>query len=360
MSFIRTFFQAKEAVKQLVDGSAYRKPEASSPLSDEFKQIIERDVVPLLEPLEQYRLEKLASKNWRKTWFFRLGWLLWVPALILDIATLVSGDLSLLTLFVLVGCGVWVFWPHVQYMRRYKEKLLPVLLQAFGDYEYDESGCIDLKAVASFEILPSYSSKTSEDCIRGVVDDVVFEFCELELKRSSGNSSTTEHDGGALLLTMPFSFSGYTVVRTDYGKVGNVLAAPLRRDRVALENPEFEKRYEVYGSDQQYARYLLTPAMMERIIALDELFRARAQGSGITCEFRGDKALFMLSYFGDLMEVADIDVSAFDLDRMPLLEQELAMITGIIHQLKLDWLAARNLAGQQFSEAVSDTGLADI
>ncbi|MBR9827575.1 MAG: DUF3137 domain-containing protein [Oceanospirillales bacterium] len=354
MSLLRTFFQAFEAVKQLTNGTAYRKPEASGPLSDEFRAIIERDVLPLLEPLEQYRLEKLASKNRRKTWFIRLGWLLWLPALALDIATLISGDLSLVTLFVFVGCGTWVFWPQVQYMRRYKEKLLPVLLQAFGDYTYDESGCIDLKAVESFEIMPSYSRKTSEDYIRGVVDDVMFEFCELDLTRGSGKSSTTVHDGGALLITMPFTFSGYTMVQADYGKVGNVLSAPLRRDRVALENPDFEKRYEVYGSDQQYARYLLTPAMMERIIALDELFRARAQGSGLTCEFRGDKVLFMLSYFGDLMEVADINASAFDLEKMPLLEQELAMITGIIHQLKLDWLAARNLAGQQFAESASE------
>lgn len=344
MSFLRTFSQAVEAVKQLADGSAYRKPEAGAPLSDEFRAIVEREVLPLLEPLEQYRLEKLARKNWRKTWFIRLGWLLWIPSLGLDIATLVSGDLSLITLFVLMGCGAWVFFPHVQYMRRYKEKLLPVLLQAFGDYQYDESGCIDLKAVESFDILPSYSRKTCEDHIRGEVEGVAFEFCELTLKRSSGNTSTTVHTGGALVITMPFTFSGYTVVRADYGKVGNMLAAPLRRDRVALESPDFESRYEVYGSDQQYARYLLTPAMMERIIALDDLFRARAKGSGLTCEFRGDKALFMLSYFGDLMEVADIDVSAFDLDRMPLLEQELAMITGIIRQLKLDWLAARNLA----------------
>ncbi|MGO2132562.1 MAG: DUF3137 domain-containing protein, partial [Halomonas sp.] len=70
----------------------------------------------------------------------------------------------------------------------------------------------------------------------------------------------------------------------------------------------------------------------------------------ITCEFRDNKALFMLSYFGDLLNVADIEVSAYDLDKMPLLEQELAMITGIIQQLKLDSLAARNVASASFSE----------
>lgn len=148
---------------------------------------------------------------------------------------------------------------------------------------------------------------------------------------------------------MPFQFGGYTTVRADYGKLGNLLAAPMAYNRVALENPEFEDRYEVYGSNQQYSRYILSPAMMERIIALDELIRSRAKGSGIACEFRGDKALFMLSYFGDLLDTADINVSTFDMEKMPLQEQELAMITGIIRQLKLDPLAARNVAGDRLA-----------
>ncbi|MBA4502517.1 DUF3137 domain-containing protein [Marinobacterium marinum] len=351
MSLLRTLLQAKEAVTQLVDGTAYRSPEVSEELSEEFRATIEDKVKPLLEPVEGFRQEKLASKTRRKTWFFRLGWLLWLPVLLLDLSQLISGDMSLLTLFVLGGFGVWIFYPQVQYIRHYKEKLIPVLIQAFGDYEYDESGCIDMEAVKSFDIMPSHSSKSSEDYIRGQVEGVEFEFCELKLERSGGNSSSTVHQGAVLVITMPFTFSGYTVVRADYGKIGNALASPLGRNRVALENPDFEDRYEVYGSDQQYARYLLSPTMMERIIALDDLFRTRAKGAGVTCEFRDNKALFMLSYFGDLMEAADIEVSAYDLQRMPLLEQELAMITGIIRQLKLDGLAARNVAAERFAEA---------
>ncbi len=355
MSFFETLYQAKEAIKQLTDGTAYKKPEVSEELSAEFKEIIQSKVQPLLEPLEQYRLEKLASKTWRKTWFIRLGWLLWLPTLFLDLSILLSGELTYYTLIVLGGCAVWIFWPQVQYMQHYKEKLIPILLRVFGDFEYQKDGCIDLKALESFDVLPSFSRKTNEDYIRGEVEGVQFEFCELKLERGSGKSSTNVHTGGALLITMPFTFSGYTLVRTDYGKIGNFFAAPLTKDRVAVESPEFEGRYQVFGSDQQYARYILSPAMMERIIALDELFRARAKGSGLTCEFREDKALFMLSYFGDLMEVADINVSAFDLEKMPLLEQELAMITGIIRQLKLDWLAARNLAVKEMEGAVEQS-----
>nr|WP_241262913.1 DUF3137 domain-containing protein [Parahaliea mediterranea] len=347
---MQSLFQAKEAIGQLVDGTAYRKPEArNTALSEEFRETIERDVLPLLEPLETFRLEKLASKNRRKTWSLRLGWLLWLPTVALDLLALVSGEPTFFSLFVLGGFAVWIFYPELQYSRQYKEKLMPVLVRAFGDYQYNRDGCIDLDAVQKFDIVPSYSRATSEDHIQGEVEGVRFEFCELKLERKGSKSTTTVHRGGALLITMPFQFGGYTRVRADYGKLGNLLAAPMAYDKIALENPEFEDRYEVHGSSQQYSRYILSPAMMERIIGLDDLFRSQAKGSGITCEFRGDKALFMLSYFGDLLDSADIDASTYDLDKMPLLEQELAMITGIIRQLKLDSLAARNVAGDRLA-----------
>ncbi|UTV98597.1 DUF3137 domain-containing protein [Marinomonas rhizomae] len=350
MSIFNTFYQAKEAIKQLTSGTAYRQPEASTNLSEAARLKIEKEILPLLEPLEQFRLEKLASKARRKKWFIRIGWLLWLPSLAFDLFMLVSGELTFLTLIVLGGCAVWVFYPELQYIRHYKKKLIPVLVRAFGDYDYKADGCIDLDAVKSFEIMPSFSSKSSEDYIKGEVEGVKFEFCELKLERRGNKSNINVHRGGALLITMPFKFSGYTVVKTDYGKLGNLLSRSLAKNRVELENPEFENRYEVFGSDQQYARYLLSPALMEQIIELDDLFRARAKGSGLTCEFRDDKALFMLAYFGDLMNVGDIDVSAYDLDKMPLLEQELAMIIGIIKQLKLDSLAARNIANDRLAE----------
>ncbi|WP_412776935.1 DUF3137 domain-containing protein [Thalassospira lucentensis] len=352
MSLLNTFYQAKEAVKQLGNGTAYRKPETNAKLSDVARAKIEKDLLPLLEPIEQFRLEKLESKKQRKKWFFLIGWLFYGPSIAFDISMLMDGEPTFLTLFVLGALAAWVFYPEIQYRRHYKQKLIPILVRAFGEYKYQNDGCINLDAVKVFDILPSYSSKSSEDYIQGDVDGVKFEFCELKLerRRSNNKGNINVHRGGALIITMPFQFTGHTVVKTDHGKLGNFLSSLSASSRIALENPEFEDRYEVFGSDQQYARYLLSPALMERVIALDDLFRARAKGSGLTCEFRDDKALFMLSYFGDLLNVGDIEVSAYDLDKMPLLEQELAMIIGIIEQLKFDSLAARNVASARFAD----------
>lgn len=352
-NFLHTFQQAGVAIRQLADGSAFKRHvEVDTPLSDEFKALIESDVKPLLAPLEAFRLEKLATKTRNKKWALRLGWILWLPALIWDLLYLASGDLHISVLFVVAGLAIWVIYPGMQYRKHYKQMLMPVLVKAFGDFRYDEKGCIDIDGVQALDTMPSFSSKSHEDHISGKVEDIEFEFCELKLERKGHKSSTTVFRGGAVILKLPFQLSGHTVVGMDYGKLGNMFAASMARRKVALENPEFEERFEVSSTDQQYARYLLSPAMMERLLALDDLFRTRAKGSGLSCEFKGNQVLLMISYFGDLLDTADLSVSAYDLDKLPLLEQELAMITGLIKQLKLDYLVARNQAVDRYSSSV--------
>lgn len=349
-NFLHTFQQAGVAIRQLVDGSAFKRHvDTNIPLSDEFKALIESDVKPLLELLEAFRLEKLATKKRNKKWVLWLGWILWLPALIWDLLYLASGDLHISVLFVAAGMGIWIIYPEMQYRKHYKQMLMPILLKAFGDFRYRENGCIDIEAVKALDTMPSFSSKSHEDHIAGKIEDIEFEFCELKLERKGHKSSTTVFHGGAVVLNVPFQLHGHTIVGMDYGKLGNMFAASMARCKVALENPEFEKRFEVSSTDQQYARYLLSPAMMERLLALDDLFRARAKGSGLSCEFKGNQVLLMISYFGDLLDTADLNTSAYDLDKLPLLEQELAMITGLIKQLKLDYLTARNLAVNNMS-----------
>ena len=59
--------------------------------------------------------------------------------------------------------------------------------------------------------------------------------------------------------------------------------------RVKLENPDFEKTFDVYSTDQIEARYLLSPSMMERLLALDREFN-----KNITISFRDSNILIAI------------------------------------------------------------------
>jgi len=69
-------------------------------------------------------------------------------------------------------------------------------------------------------------------------------------------------------------FSGSTIIYPDYARLalgeqfGEMLNQKLGfeySELVTLEDPEFEKDFAVYSTDQVEARYILTPTMIERI-----------------------------------------------------------------------------------------------
>ncbi|MBP7776223.1 MAG: DUF3137 domain-containing protein [Acidobacteria bacterium] len=81
---------------------------------------------------------------------------------------------------------------------------------------------------------------------------------------------------------------GLTVVTRDRGLLGNLLARTGGAvEPIALEDPEFEGVFEVYGDDQVGGRVILTTTMLQRLKALDDLGHAR----GFACAFRGHHLL---------------------------------------------------------------------
>ncbi len=106
-----------------------------------------------------------------------------------------------------------------------------------------------------------------------------FEFSELCVTEKGHRD---EADAGILFRGVYFvadcnkRFATHTVVLPDtlqrgLGQLGQALQAifPQRGQLIRLEDPEFEKKFVVYGEDQVEARYLLTPALMQRMVAVD-------------------------------------------------------------------------------------------
>ncbi len=65
---------------------------------------------------------------------------------------------------------------------------------------------------------------------------------------------------------------------------------------IKLENPEFEKIFSVYGTSEQEARYILTPMMMEAMVAVYKKFgfamRFSFIGSKVYCAIPMKKDMF--------------------------------------------------------------------
>jgi len=169
-----------------------------------------------------------------------------------------------------IGGYFWGAWQLSEaYRRRYKARVLPRIAAKFGRLDWRRAQP-PLDAFRRHRLFPDWDAAKAEDEIFGDYRGMPLSIIELTLTQGSGKKKRTVFHGLTCAVTLPRGLAGTTVVAPDRGLFGN-LAERLRAgpcEPVRLEDPTFERAYEVYSSDQISARALLTPAFMERFMAL--------------------------------------------------------------------------------------------
>lgn len=126
--------------------------------------------------------------------------------------------------------------------------------------------------------LSSISRYNGDDMVSGTVGKTTIRFSELHTQqvRKSGKNTTVVTIFRGLFFVADFNkhFIGETFVLPDvaestFGGLGTFFQKMnmSRPSLVKLEDIEFEKAFAVYGTDQIEARYILSTALMQRIVA---------------------------------------------------------------------------------------------
>lgn len=168
----------------------------------------------------------------------------------------------------------------------YKQRVIsPIVTSLCGNAQYVPHGGITADEFRWSGLFIRPDRYHAEDLIEGQIGQTPFCFSEVhaEERRTSSNGKRTQtyyvdiFRGFMFVADFHKNFSGYTRVERS-----SMLKLRFGSDlsRVKLENSDFERRFDVYSTDGVEARYLLTPSLMERIIALDNCF------GGIQVAFR--------------------------------------------------------------------------
>ena len=93
---------------------------------------------------------------------------------------------------------------------------------------------------------------------------------KLEQRRRSKNRTyyVTVFQGLLFRIRFDIRLHGQTLIKHDKG-LFNFTNGRRNLERVKLVDPRFESQFEVYGSDQVEARYILTPDYMEQLLRLE-------------------------------------------------------------------------------------------
>lgn len=322
-----------------------RKSQANAQASDALTAIFEDKIKPKLDAIE---MQREAFHNEFKKRSRKLHFVLIPIAIVISLLIVAAGGdgsyFSIILITFLAG-SCWAYKPALDYIHLYKQRVLPLIVTMYGDFTYSLKSRVTKEELKAWAIAPNFDYLKTEDYISGTIDNMGFEFSELLLERGGRNGRSTMFQGCIVTLTMPFDFNSHTMVKQDLGKVANWLSkAPKTTKKVALENVVFENVFEVFSTDQVLARYILTPVMMEQLLSLYNMFMKKANATCLECEFVGNKAVFFIRYRENLIEPAWISQSAYDLNALPLIEQEIELLTSISKQLNLDLMASRKVS----------------
>ncbi len=184
----------------------------------------------------------------------------------------------------LVGGGIAVNGKYKTYLNDFKSRIIgPIVRFIDGNLTYTAGGCISEQRFRGSGIYQQGIDRyRGDDLVRGSIGDTALEFSEIhaeyktETRDSKGNRRTHWHTifkGLFFIGDFNKEFHGKTYVLTDVaektlGWLGQKLQEwNLSRDQlVKLEDAEFEKEFAVYSDDQVEARYILSPALMRRLL----------------------------------------------------------------------------------------------
>ena len=173
-----------------------------------------------------------------------------------------------------------------------------------------------------------------EDLITGKIGKTTFTCSEIvaEEKRVTTDSKGRRQEhwidifrGFLFMADCQKDFSGHTVVfRNSWLKLWS------GKQRVKLENPDFEKDFDTYSTDQVEARYILTPNMMEKILELDRKFPGK-----ITVSFYNSQVIIAIPDSKDHFETS-IWQSQLRNDNIKQEFITLSTLFGIVSDLNLN------------------------
>lgn len=220
-----------------------------------------------------------------------------------------------------------------------KSSLYNKIIGYHSNLKYKPIKGIDASIVDQSKILPRFDRYKSEDYIEGSYKSVDMKLSQIELIKivievqNRGNRTVIERreeqvfKGLFLITNFNKKFSSNTyILANSWIKIFKGLPNGVKR--VTLEDPVFEKNFDVYSDNQVESRYLLTPGFMERLTELN-------QKQKICCCFINGEMMMALPLKADFLPSLGL-TETLDYSRAKQVLTQLNIFFEVIDTLKLN------------------------
>lgn len=213
-----------------------------------------------------------------------------------------------------------------------KTMVMPIIMKSIPGFRWQEPP-ITRKDMIKCKILPPEKMKdySFEDGFIGKYKNINIAISEYYTNKNSTNNFS---QGVIVKFDMNKNFNGNTVIRPrDAFNVSSEVDLKLNNmEKIDLEDPNFNEKFFVYSTDPIEARYLLTPAFMERLYETSDAFNSKAE----YCSFYENSIYIVLDTGEDMFDLCDLNTPMDDKEQYNILYNELASILDLIDYFKLD------------------------
>ncbi|MFN3554999.1 MAG: DUF3137 domain-containing protein [Bacteroidales bacterium] len=285
----------------------------------EFRKFFDSDLYPVLQVLDQRRRKVVRRSMWVLLVAVMLL-LLWVVLFVRLDGASHTGSLGLFLIIAVVltiagAILAGAYWAKDKdFYHDFKRQIIePVVKFVSPQLEYDPDNHIGIDSFQRSRLfLKSADRFSGDDLVLGKLDKTQIWFSEVKAEYKTttsdgkGRTKTTWHTlfkGLFFIADFNKHFQTSTIVlpnRYGRGFLANFFKKMnlARREKlVKLEDPEFNKYFNVYGEDQVEARYVLSTSLMQRITA----FR-RKHPNPLYISFVNSFLYIAISYKRDLFE----------------------------------------------------------
>ncbi len=220
-----------------------------------------------------------------------------------------------------------ILYIEKKYKSQTKKVFMPKLISYIGNLQVITQYNQLRKYVKSLEIIHGYNIFSCDDCFLFNFNGVHFSISEIELTyKSDLNSEKCNTIFKGLLI----SFKSFKEFKHNVLIKQNTMGVSASYNIITLEDPEFGKLFDVYGFDQIEARYLITPAFMNRMVQLSKKF-----AHGIFASFEKGMVNIFIPSEKDWFELP-ITKSATDIENCRAILLEFLSLFSIADTLKID------------------------
>ena len=279
----------------------------------DFERVYAREIAPHARDMEAKRQTRVAA------FYRRIG--LSVPLIALAAGALYTvGFLQSDPLWSGIGlvvaaaaAGYWISRPATRHREELKDLVIAPICRFLGDLEYSRTakGGFNTGRFEEAGVVGHHNRSKLEDLFTGRHRATGFRMVEARLRRRRrgrrNSGSSTVFKGLLFDIEVPTPFSCRVLIASDKGGLVNRMEG-FFRDKfgdtapVAFDHPAFEARYEVYSDDDAAARALLTPALLDSLVALCEA----AEEEALRAAFMNGRFLLALPNRKDLFEIGKL------------------------------------------------------